>query len=77
MCFSGTCYVIECTGDQTKHLFIATHHPKFLALGDKEIVAVVGVEVAELTLIYVITSVRGITVGVGEAEEAVVIYTWT
>lgn len=48
-------YVMECTGDQTKHLFTATHRPKFLALEDKEVVAVVGVELAELTLIYVIT----------------------
>lgn len=55
VCFSGTRYVMECTGDQTKHLFTATHRPKFLALKDKEVVAVVGVELAELTLIYVIT----------------------
>lgn len=43
-----------CVRDQTRHFGIASHHPRDVAAEDKGIVAGVGVEEAELTLIYVI-----------------------
>ncbi len=52
------CNIAGCTGDQTKHLFTSTHHPRVVVLEYKGVVAVVGVEVADVTLIYVI-AVKG------------------